>query len=260
MNDSYPRCVRAFSLTELLVTVAIIAILSAILLPVFGMARDSAKQVVCASNLRQIGMCVFAYATDNRGWCVPAGYGAAGLYRTWDAHLLIDYARERSELQSTTIEAEKTARSIGIYRCPMQRVPVSTVYWSVADYGLNGHISSSNDQNNQGKPWFNMKLARIHDAEAVYLAADTLVIEATGSASKVKSFTSQDFTERLSWMPECRDFRHRGRLVMAYADGHTGALKAADMDTGTSAFKGWFKGSMEAGDYNALYAAPWGAE
>ena len=47
---------------------------------------------------------------------------------------------------------------------------------------------------------------------------------------------------------------------MAYADGHAGALKAADMDSGTNGFTGWFKGAMVAGDYNALYTAPWGAE
>ncbi len=261
MSTHHYRCARAFTLTELLVTIAIIAVLFAILLPLLGMARDSAKQVVCASNLRQIGMCVFAYSADNRGWLVPSGFGVGnGEYRTWDAHLLIDYARERSELQSATIDTEKKARSVGIYRCPMQRVPVSTVYWSVADYGLNGHIAASNDQNNQGKPWYNLKLARVRDPGGVYMAADTLVIESTGEASKVKTFASKDYSNRCSWMPECRDFRHRGRLVMAYVDGHVAALRSADMDTGVTSFQGWYKGTMGAGDYKALYSAPWGAE
>jgi prepilin-type N-terminal cleavage/methylation domain-containing protein len=46
---------RGFTLIELLVVIAIIAILAAILFPVFAKAREKARQVVCASNLRQFG-------------------------------------------------------------------------------------------------------------------------------------------------------------------------------------------------------------
>ena len=47
---------KGFTLIELLVVTAIIAILAAILMPVFFQAREAARSIGCASNMRQIGM------------------------------------------------------------------------------------------------------------------------------------------------------------------------------------------------------------
>ena len=67
------RASRAFTLVELLVVVGIIAVLVAILLPVMGQARESARRTVCLSNLRQVHAIFNLYAIENRD-AVPLGY------------------------------------------------------------------------------------------------------------------------------------------------------------------------------------------
>jgi type II secretory pathway pseudopilin PulG len=51
-------------LIELLVVIAIIAILAAILFPVFAAAREKARQTVCLSNMKQVGLAVIQYLQD----------------------------------------------------------------------------------------------------------------------------------------------------------------------------------------------------
>jgi prepilin-type N-terminal cleavage/methylation domain-containing protein/prepilin-type processing-associated H-X9-DG protein len=55
---------KAFTLIELLVVVGIIALLAAILFPVFARARENARRVSCASNLKQIGLGIMQYTQD----------------------------------------------------------------------------------------------------------------------------------------------------------------------------------------------------
>jgi prepilin-type N-terminal cleavage/methylation domain-containing protein/prepilin-type processing-associated H-X9-DG protein len=56
---------RGFTLIELLVVVAIIGILSAILFPVFAMAREKARQATCLSNNRQFLLAIAMYSQDH---------------------------------------------------------------------------------------------------------------------------------------------------------------------------------------------------
>ncbi|MDG2409358.1 MAG: prepilin-type N-terminal cleavage/methylation domain-containing protein [Pirellulales bacterium] len=61
------RYQKGFTLIELLVVIAIVGILIALLLPALASTRDSARAVVCKSNLRQIGLSLHTYAEGHGG-------------------------------------------------------------------------------------------------------------------------------------------------------------------------------------------------
>ena len=67
------RRARAFTLIELLVVVAVIAVLAGLLLPALGRAKATSQRAACLSNLRQLGLCLSLYASDNGGYYPPRG-------------------------------------------------------------------------------------------------------------------------------------------------------------------------------------------
>lgn len=120
---------HAFTLIELLVVVVIIALLSAILLPAVATVRYQAGKVACLSNLRQIGLAIASYQSDNRQetpspcgrsfWGVYADWG----YPTWD-RMLAPYLGSNDGYDpnavSATVPTPATLR-VGVYRCGLDR-------------------------------------------------------------------------------------------------------------------------------------------
>jgi prepilin-type N-terminal cleavage/methylation domain-containing protein/prepilin-type processing-associated H-X9-DG protein len=84
---------KGFTLVELLVVISIIAVLVALLLPSLGRARDAARDAVCKSNLRQIGIGLYTYAVENSGKYPYGGIHPSSLSqyddlpRSWDVAL-----------------------------------------------------------------------------------------------------------------------------------------------------------------------------
>ncbi len=68
---------KAFTLLEMLIVVAIVAMLAAILFPVFSRAREVGRRSTCQMNLRQIGIAFQQYTQDSDGWISPKTLGNA---------------------------------------------------------------------------------------------------------------------------------------------------------------------------------------
>lgn len=79
---------QGFTLVEMLVVIAIIAVLAALLMPALQQALGSVRSTTCANNLRQMGIALSAYTGDNYGRSVRAtlnNYG--GKNYNWRGYL-----------------------------------------------------------------------------------------------------------------------------------------------------------------------------
>ncbi len=202
---AHSRRVKGFTLMEILVVLAIIAILSAILLPVFARAREQGRITQCKSNLHQIGLAMQQYADDNGRypfWLTTglptAGYSADG--PGW-AYRIFPYVG-----------------NLQLYRCP-SKGPTDGVIedvtpadglkqlWSVhyTDYQMNIYLSGL--PSTQVKRPANMVMLR-----------DSSDLESTNSSVYSFGYSGTPHTT------------HLGRANYLFVDGHVKLIAYTNSD------------------------------
>jgi len=211
---------RGFTLVELLVVIAVIALLMAILMPALQRVKRQAKAVVCQSNLRQWAIWFPMYTADNDDKFFGGSYRGA-LYYEWIAAMRPYYkdcsdvllcpmaAKCKAELSSGRIAGSKfSAWGLG----PSTNIP-TRLYGS---YGLNMHVINLNGLH-QGpiadvfSTWRTPLVSGANNVP-VFLDCTRAVVDPWGGAVPPDCDDIRDSWGRMAWL--CID-RH---------DGHTDSL------------------------------------
>jgi prepilin-type N-terminal cleavage/methylation domain-containing protein/prepilin-type processing-associated H-X9-DG protein len=225
----YPvRRSDGFTLIELLTVIAIIAILAAILIPVVGRVREQARTSVCTSNLRQLGVGVYLYATDHNERLPPSRGGPPdNLF--WEASLL------------TYIEDHR------ILVCPELPVSITRPDTRInppRTYSVN-QLAFGDDQRNEGARG-PRRLSDISRPTELILIADGVQIAAYGGNSSGRLYAApftqwgetnplEDFvplanqTDRDNIDEGRLRFRHSDRVNTVRADGHVALIRKGEL-------------------------------
>jgi prepilin-type N-terminal cleavage/methylation domain-containing protein len=132
--------VRGFTLVEVLVSIAIIALLTGLLLPAIQSARESARRAQCQSNLHQIGIALHNYESIYK--CFPA-CGVQGI--SWEVAILPQMDRTTLYQKIDYLAKDRTANLKGVsveaYLCPSDTAP--TVFQSIFPVAATSYLGNS---------------------------------------------------------------------------------------------------------------------
>jgi prepilin-type N-terminal cleavage/methylation domain-containing protein/prepilin-type processing-associated H-X9-DG protein len=203
-RESRPTEKNAFTLVELLVVITIIGILISLLLPAVQAAREAARRMQCANNLKQLGVGLHNYATANSifppSFCIQSGTTLTGNNGSWSIHgRLLPYLEQGNAYGLVKLDVAwdaQTATGVPIMRtstfiCPSEindRVRVDgsgKPYTYPQNYGFNfGTWFVWDPMTGQGGDGVFHVNSRIDPAAITDGLSNTL------AATEVKAFTS----------------------------------------------------------------------
>jgi prepilin-type N-terminal cleavage/methylation domain-containing protein/prepilin-type processing-associated H-X9-DG protein len=235
---------RGFSLIELLVSIAIIALLLAILLPGLGGARAQARRVKCASNLRQLAHAFHMYAGDSSGQAMPLAYTRSDIIGTGPAIYWWGTNDARGVDHTRGFVWPYLGSDLrvgGVYECPDQPwgtyTPQGNARAVTSTYGYNGYYlcpphtpgwSAPGPGCIADKPWKNLDV--LAEPQRLFAFADTL-IDLGGAQPRNNALLDPPLVYASGqWRANPNPttcFRHLGRADVALADGHAESLAPA---------------------------------
>lgn len=139
-NEPRARSPRnsAFTLIELLTVIAIMALLAAILFPVFTRARENARRSSCSNNTRQIGIGIMQYVQDyDEAYPLSTANDATG--STGNAFF------EDKAAFGWSVQIQPYVKSTQVLQCPSDtRQPTPAIRGGFTDYVYNADIGGDN--------------------------------------------------------------------------------------------------------------------
>ena len=129
---------KGFTLIEILVTVALIAVFAAVLSPVLSRVREKGRQTSCTSNLKQLGMAFTQYAQDYNDHFPNVLWQSGGVNREggWVFYSAYDPNGFNSSFDVTRGSLFPYTKNAQIYICPSDPVGRKTGNSYTLNYGM----------------------------------------------------------------------------------------------------------------------------
>lgn len=226
---------RGFTLVELLVVVAIIALLAAMLLPALARAKNQSRRIACLSNLRQMQFAAAIYVEDHSQYYPMAQYytnseNGQFCYYCWDL-TSIGYPATQV-VPGLLWQGQGTAR---IQQCPSFNGATNWLVDPFTGYNYNTSYIGHGQGESQEEP---AKVSELTKPARTLLFGDGQYSDGANKFMRAPWPNPGDssFTGRWSGT---QGFRHLGRSNAAFCDGHAEAMRHrytanADGDAGVA--------------------------